>query len=129
VEADVLALVVVDVDCDLFDEMERLAVFGLIAFEIGPNDVFHFFGGQALLELAAMVGVDLIAGFVGLVGRSTNFDGNAVDRVIVGAPNGADDYCERLFLGMLSNEEGVPRTERWQEKQRDDDRIERQVAG
>ena len=126
VEAYILALVVVDVDSDFFDQVEGLAVFGLVAFEIGPHNVFGFFRGKALLELAVMVGVDLVADFLGLVGGFTNFDGNTVDRPIVGAPNRANDYRERLFLGTLSSKKGILRTERWQEEQSDHDRIKRQ---
>ena len=125
VEADVLALIIVDVHRDFLDQVEGLAITGLVAFEIGPDDVFGFFCGQALLKLPVMVGVDLVADFLGLVGRFANFDGDAVDGSIIRTPHGADDHCERLFLRMLSSKKGVPRTEGRQEKRSDDDRVER----
>ena len=128
VEADVLALVVVDVDGYFFDQVEGLAVAGLVAFEVGPDDVFGFFGGETLLELAVVVGVDLPADFLGLVGGFADFDSHAVDGPIVWAPDGSDDYCKRFLFRALGSSKAVLRTEGWQEKQSNSDRVERQLG-
>jgi len=66
VQAGILAFFVIDVDGDFLGEMQGLAVGGLEAFQVGPEDVVGLACGNALGKLAMMVGVDLPADFLGL---------------------------------------------------------------
>src|ERR1700722_5314789 len=94
----VFAFVIIDVYFDLADLMQGLAVGSLHAFQICRKDVIRFAGRNALGKFSAMVGVDLPLGFFVL--SAADFDRDAVDRPVVGAPDGAENQGV-LFLGGL----------------------------
>jgi hypothetical protein len=120
VESNVLALVVVDMDGDFLDEVDRLAVGRFEAFQIGPENVIGLAGGDTLGEFAHMVGVDLPAGFVGLIFSLADFHRDAVHGAIIGAPDGSGYQSVRLPSGFLSCEQAIPRTESWKENESGD---------
>jgi hypothetical protein len=88
-EADVDAFVVLYVDWNLLDEMQRLSIGGFHAFEIGFDDVVGLAGGNALGEFSRVVGKSLPLRF--FIRDATNLDFDSVDGVIVGSPDGAED--------------------------------------
>jgi hypothetical protein len=102
VETDVLALVVVDVNGNLLDEMNGLAVGRLEVFEIGPEDIVGITSRKPLFELAVVIGVDFPARFIRFVFAAPYLDGNSIHRSIVGPPHSANDYGVRFPSGFLS---------------------------
>jgi hypothetical protein len=120
VEADVLAFVVVDVDGNLLDEVEGLAVDWLEVLEIGPENVVILTRGQALLKLAVVVGVDFPARFIRLVFATADLHRDPIHWPVVGSPHGSDNHSVRLSSGFLSFEQAIPRTESRQENKSGD---------
>ena len=117
VEADVLTLVVVDVNGDFLDEVDGLAVNGLEVLEVGPENVVGLAGRQALLELTMVVGIDLPSRFGRFVFATPDLYADSEDRSVVGSPDGPHDYCVRFPAGFLSFEQATPETEIWQENE------------
>jgi hypothetical protein len=97
-QARVLALVAVNVDGDLLDQVKGLAVGGLKAFQVGPEDVVGLSGGNALGKLTMMVGVEFPANFLGFIRGAPNLHGYAVKGAIIWAPDGSKDEGVRLVL-------------------------------
>jgi hypothetical protein len=116
-QADVLALVIVDMDGDFLDEMDGLAIGRFESFQVSPEDVIGFAGRNALGEFAHVIGVDLPASFIGFVLSLSDLHSNAVHRAIIGAPDGPGDQSVRLPSGFLSGEQSIPRTESWKENE------------
>jgi len=110
-QSGVFPLVAKDVNGDLFDQAQGLAIVRLEAFEIGPNNVFSVASGNALRELAHVVGIDLPSDFVGFIGGTANLHGDAVYRTIIWTPDGSGDEGVRLDFGFLGREKGVRMTE------------------
>jgi len=98
VQAGVFALVVVDVDGDFLDQVEGPAVGGFDVLEIGRKDIVALAGGNALGEFAVVVGEEFPADSFGLVGGAANPYGDAVDGVVVGPPDGAEDEAIGFFF-------------------------------
>lgn len=80
-QSSVFAFVVVDVDSDFFDQVNRLALGGFDAFEVGGEDVVGFADGNALGEFSHVVGIDLPLGF--LIFGAADFYSDAIDGMIV----------------------------------------------
>lgn len=110
-QSGLFALIAKDVNGDLLDQAQDLAIVRLEALKIGPNNVFSIAGGNALRELAHVVRIKLPPDFVGLIGGTANFYCDAVYRTIVGTPDGSGDEGVRLDFGFLGREKGVRRTE------------------
>jgi hypothetical protein len=120
VEADVLAFVVVDVDGNFLDEVERLAVGWLEVLEIGPKNVVGLTRRQALLKFPVVVGIDFPARLIGLVFAAPDLDGDSIHWSVVRAPHGPDNHSVGLSSGFLSCEQAIPRTESRQENKSGD---------
>src|SRR5271154_2442599 len=88
-QSGVFAFVVIDVNGDFLHQVHRLAVGGLEAFEVGPDDVVVFAGRNALGELAVVVGIHLPLGL--LVFGAADFYFDPVDGTIVRSPDRAHD--------------------------------------
>jgi len=123
-EADILALVFVDVDGDFLNEVDRLPIGGLESFQIRPEDVVGLTGRNSLGKLSHVIGVEFPADFLHLIGTLADFHGNAVHGVIIGSPDGPDDQRVGLPSGFLGCEQATLRTKGWQEKQRGDPNYE-----
>ena len=102
-QSGVFAFVVVDVDGNFLDQVQGLAVGRLEVLQVRREDVVGFPGGNALGEFAHVVGIDFPLRF--LVFRAADLYGDAVDRTIVGAPDGAGDQSVGLAFGFGSREE------------------------
>jgi hypothetical protein len=120
VQADVLAFVVVDVDGNFLDEVERLAVGWLETLEIGPENVVGLARRQALLKFAVVVGINFPARLIGLVFAAPDLDGDSIYGSVVRAPHGPDNHSVWLSSGFLSFEQAIPRTESRQENKSGD---------
>lgn len=116
-EADVLALVVVDVDGNFLNQVDGLAISRFEAFQIGPENVIGFAGRYPLGEFTHVIGVDLPASFIGFVFSLPDLHSDSVHRTIIGSPNGSGDQGVRLPSGFLSFEQAIPRTESWKENE------------
>jgi len=103
-QAGVFALVVVDVNGGVLS-VDGLAIGRFDAFKVRRKNVVGFSSGNALSELAMMVGIDIPADFLGLVGGTANLDVDSVDGAIVGAPDRTSDQRVGLVVGLLSKEE------------------------
>src|SRR5208282_724763 len=100
-QSGVFAFVVINVDGNFFQEMKGLAVGGLDAFQVSPENVVCFTGGHALGKFAVMIGVKLPADLLRLIGGAPNLYGNAVYGMIVGAPDGSENESVGLFFLVL----------------------------
>jgi hypothetical protein len=98
--AGVLAFFVVDVNGDVLG-VSGGPVGEFDAFEVGGEDVVGFSGRNALGEFTVVVGEDLPADFVGLVGGAADFDSHAVDGTIIRPPHGAGNQSIGLFILVL----------------------------
>jgi hypothetical protein len=98
-QSDVGTLVAVQVDLGLGSGLQVLAIRGLIALHVGPDDVVGGSWRYALGKLARVVGVEFPAGllFVG----PPDLDLDAVDGMVRRVPDGAENQRVRLFLGFL----------------------------
>src|SRR5690349_3192946 len=107
VDSGVLALVAINVNRDLLG-MDRLAISGFDALEIGGQDVLSLAGRDALSEFAIVVGENLPADFLGLVGRASDLHPDSVDGAVVGPPDRARDEGIGLvpILGLLGRGRG-----------------------
>jgi hypothetical protein len=120
VHSNVLALVVVDVDCDFLDQVERLAIGGFEVLEVSPENVVGLAGRQALLELTMVVRIDFPSRFVRLVFATPDLYGDSIDRSVVGSPHGPYDHGVGFPSGFLSCQQAIPRTESWLENESGD---------
>src|SRR5215831_7082788 len=127
-EAHILALVVIDVDGNFLDQVERFSVGWLEVLEIGPENVVILARRQALFKLATVVGIDFPARLIGLVFAATDFYVNSIHWTVIGSPHGPDDHGVRLSSGFLSCEEAIPRTEGRQENESGNNSEEWQLA-
>jgi hypothetical protein len=116
-KADILALVVVDMDGDLLNQVEGLAVGGFEILQIGPENVVGLAGWQALFEFAVVVGVDLPSRLVRLVFATTDLYCDSIHRSIIGSPHCPYDHGVRFPIGFLSMELASPGTEIRQENE------------
>src|ERR1017187_4341691 len=94
-KTDVRTLVVVDMHGDFGARLQLSARGQLVAFHVRRNDVVRLAGGQALGELAGVIGIELPARFFVVGPPDLYFD--PVERVPVGVPNGSKDDCVRLL--------------------------------
>ena len=97
VQPDVYAFIILYVNWNLFREMEGFPVHGFYTFKIGTDDVVIFPSGDALSELASMVGINLPSGF--LVGGAPDPDLHAKHRMVVGSPHRAKN--KRIGIGWF----------------------------
>src|SRR5271166_609928 len=111
-QSGVFAFVVINVDGDFLDQAQRAAVGGLETLEVGGENVVGIAGGNALGELAHVVGVDFPADFFGFVLGAADFHGDTIDRMVVGSPDRAGNESVWLTLGRRSGEKPVWRTGR-----------------
>jgi hypothetical protein len=123
-QANILALVFVDMDGDLLNQMNRLAANGFQALQISGENVVSLAGGNALGELSHVIGVELPTHFVRLIAAFANFHRNAVHGPVIGSPDGSGDQGVGLSSGFLCGEQAILRAEGWQEKQRGDSNYE-----
>src|SRR5712691_420530 len=113
-QSSVFAFVVVDMDGNFLDQAQRLAASGFESFEIGPEDVVGFAGGNALGELAHVVGVDFPLRLFVL--GAADFHRDTIDGAIVRTPDRPGDESVGLAFGLRGCEESLLRTEGRQEK-------------
>jgi hypothetical protein len=113
-QSSVFAFIVIDVDGHFLDEAQRLAIGGLEALEIGPEDIVGFACGDALGKLAHVVGIEFPLGL--LVFGAAYFHRDAVHRAVVGTPHGAGDKSVGLAFGLRGREETLLGTERRKEE-------------
>lgn len=108
-QSRILAFIIINVDCHFLIKVQRGAVGEFDAFEVGGEDVVIFAGGDALREFAIVVGVHLPADFLGLVFGAADLYFDAVDGLIIGSPDGAEDEGIRLrgLAAPLRGVEGV----------------------
>ena len=97
-QSSVFAFIVINVDGDVFDETQRPAVRRLQAFKVGGKDVVGFAGGNALGELAEVVGIDFPLGL--LVLGAADFHHDPKNGMIVRTPDRAGDESIRLAFGL-----------------------------
>jgi len=88
-QAHIYTLVILYVHGDRLNKMQRVSVGGFDAFKVGPNKVVRFPNGNALCELAGMIGRELP--FRLLAGKAMDIDLDAVDGVIIRSPDCAED--------------------------------------
>src|SRR5215831_16145280 len=100
--------------------MEGLAVGWLEVLEIGPENVVGLARRQALLKLAAVVGIDFPARFIGLVFAAADLHEDSIHWSVIGSPHGPYNHCVRLSSEFLSCEQAIPRTESRQENESSD---------
>src|SRR5271166_923790 len=77
--------------------MQGLAIFSLHSLEVGPHYIVGLAGGDTLGEFAGVIGIDLPFGF--LIGQAADLNPYAIDGVIVGIPDGAEN--EGIGIGRL----------------------------
>jgi hypothetical protein len=116
-KANVLALVVVDMDGDFLDEVEGFAVGGFEILQIGPENVVGVAGWQALLEFAVVVGIDFPSRLVRLIFATPDLYGDSIYRSVIGTPHRPHDHGVGFPFGFLSIEQVTPGTEIRQEKE------------
>src|SRR5579863_2676295 len=99
-QSSVFPFVVINMDGDFLHQAQRLAVGGFVALEVGPENIVGLAGRNSLCELAMVVGIDFPLGFLALGG--TDFHGDAIDRMVVRAPDRAEDDGVGFFRrGMM----------------------------
>ena len=115
----VLALFAVDVDSHILG-VGGSAVGKFDAFQVGRENVVGFSGGDALGEFAVVVGVDLPADFLGLVGGAADFDLHSVERAVIRTPDGSGN--KRVGLLVLGRGTEKSRAEAKQEYKQQESR-------
>src|ERR1700728_444124 len=94
--SSVFALGAVDVNRHFLKQVERNSVGRFELLQIGGEDVFAFAGGNALGELAPMVGIDFPSNFLGFIGGAANSHRDSINRPIIGTPDCPKDKGVRL---------------------------------
>src|SRR5208283_635476 len=97
-KTDVRTLVVVDMHGYFRAGLQLLAGGQFVALHIRPDYVIRLADGQALSELAGVIGIKLPADFVVLVSGPSDLHLDPVERVPVGVPNRSVDQSVRLRL-------------------------------
>ena len=95
-QSGVFAFVVVDVNGHFLKQVEGLSVGRFEMLQIGRKDVFAFAGGNALGELAPMVGIDFPSNFLGFIGGAANSHRDSINRPIIRTPDCPKDKGVRL---------------------------------
>src|ERR1019366_759333 len=116
-KTDVRTLVVVDMHGDFGARLQLSARGQLVALHVRRNDVVRLAGGQALGELAGVIGIELPARFLVLVVGPPDLYFDSVERVPVGVPNRSKDDCVRLRLLAAA----TPRVDRGKETRQEHD--------
>src|SRR5579864_504746 len=102
VQPGVLAFFAVDVNGYFLDQMNWFAISSSKVLEVGRENVVGLTGRNPLRKLAVVVGINFPLRF--LVLGASDLDGDAVDRTIIGSPNGSGDKRIGLSLGLLGRE-------------------------
>src|ERR1700722_3787174 len=84
-QADIHALVILYVHCDLLRQMQALTIFSFDALEIGPNLIVGFPSRNALSEFANVIGGQLPFGL--LITGPPDLNRHPVNGMIVGSPD------------------------------------------
>ena len=113
VQACVFPFVVVNVHGDILKQVEGPAVGGFEVLYIGGEDVVGFTGRNALGKFPVMIGIDFPFGL--LIVGAANLDGNTVNRMIVGTPDGSGDQGVGLVVRPLSRKQVSPKAQARQE--------------
>src|SRR5208282_349149 len=101
-KTDVRTLVIVDMHGHFGARLQLSARGQLVALHVRRNDVVRLAGGQALGELAGVIGIELPARFFVLVAGPPDLYFDPVERVPVGIPNRSKDYRVRPPLLALA---------------------------
>src|SRR5208337_1831221 len=97
-KTDVRTLVVVDMHGYFRAGLQLLAGGQFVALHVGPDYVIRLADGQALSELAGVIGIKLPADFLVLVSGPPDLHLDPVKSVAVGVPNRSVDQGIRLRL-------------------------------
>src|SRR5690349_11984768 len=114
-QAGIFAFVAVNVNDDILNEVQGLAVGGLEVFQIGGKDVVGFSGRNTQGEFTVMVGIEFPLGL--LVFGAADFYEYAINRAIVGTPDRTGDQGVGLVVGPLSREQVFLKAKARQEQQ------------
>src|SRR6266496_3525038 len=124
-QSGVLAFVVENMDSYLGNQAEGFAIRRFQAFQIGRQNVVTIAWRNALRKFTPVIRIDFPAYFVGLIFCAANLDWNSIDRAVVGAPHRSGAQGIGFSLGFLRGRQAGMRTERRQENENDQDRMER----
>src|ERR1700722_2832098 len=98
-QSRVFAFIVIHMDGDFFGEVKGLAIGGLDALHVSPEDVVGFAGRDSLGKFAMVVGVEFpLRAFIF---GTPDLHGDAIYRMIIRSPDGSKDQSVGLLFVLV----------------------------